>query len=128
MAVNTILYSLPSNYSKDLNSICIIHSVLQEVSEDQLRALEKQRQEHKLGILLVAISILFILCQSFKMIPDLYEIMYCESIANCESTPFVTFWSVRLWNLKMVGPKMQAFCSRINMLKGFFLKQCYNEL
>ena len=52
----------------------------QEVSEDQLRALEKQRQEHKLGILLVAISILFILCQSFKMIPDLYEIMYCESI------------------------------------------------
>lgn len=63
----------------------------EEVSEDQLRALEKQRQEHKLGILLVAISILFILCQSFKMIPDLYEIMYCESIANCESTPFVTF-------------------------------------
>ena len=61
------------------------------MSEDQLRALEKQRQEHKLGILLVAISILFILCQSFKMIPDLYEIMYCESIANCESTPFVTF-------------------------------------
>ena len=28
---------------------------------------------------------------TFKMIPDLYEIMYCESIANCESTPFVTF-------------------------------------
>ena len=26
--------------------------------------------------------------------------------------------SVRLWILKMVGPKMQAFCPRIDMLKG----------
>ena len=28
----------------------------------------------------------------------------------------------------MVGPKMQDFCPRINMLKGFFLKQSCNEL
>ena len=26
--------------------------------------------------------------------------------------------------LKMVGPKMQVFCPRINMLKGFFLQSC----
>ena len=26
--------------------------------------------------------------------------------------------------LKMVGPKMQDFCPRINMLKGFFLQSC----
>ena len=64
---------------------------LQEISEDQLRALEKQRQEHKLGILLVAISILFILCQSFKIIPDLYEIMFCSEIDDCNSTPFIAF-------------------------------------
>ena len=64
----------------------------QEISEDQLRALEKQRQEHKLGILLVAISILFILCQSFKIIPDLYEIIFCsDSSGNCLSTPFIAF-------------------------------------
>ena len=30
--------------------------------------------------------------------------------------------------LKMVGPKMQDFCSRISMLKGFFLKQYWDEL
>ena len=30
--------------------------------------------------------------------------------------------------LKMVGPKMQVFCPRMNMLKGFFLKQSCNEL
>ena len=63
----------------------------QDVSEDQIKAFEKQRQEHKLGILLVAISILFIICQSFKMIPDLYEIMYCDSIADCEANPFIAF-------------------------------------
>lgn len=63
----------------------------QEISEDQLRALEKQRQEHKLGILLVAISILFILCQSFKIIPDLYEIMFCSDIEDCSSTAFIAF-------------------------------------
>ena len=28
----------------------------------------------------------------------------------------------------MVGPKMQDFCPRINMLKGIFLKQRYNVL
>ena len=28
--------------------------------------------------------------------------------------------SVRLWNFKVAGPKMQAFCPRINMLKDFF--------
>ena len=28
----------------------------------------------------------------------------------------------------MVGPKMQDFCPGINMLKGFFLKQSYDEL
>ena len=30
--------------------------------------------------------------------------------------------SVRLWILKMVGPKMQDFCPKINMLKENFLK------
>ena len=27
----------------------------------------------------------------------------------------------------MVGPKMQDFCPRINILKGFAFKQSYNE-
>jgi hypothetical protein len=37
---------------------------------------EKQRQEHKLGLLLLAVSLLFIVCQSFKMVPDLYEVVF----------------------------------------------------
>ena len=61
----------------------------QEVCEEQLRDLEKQRQEHKLGILLVGISVLFISCQSFKIVPDLYEIMFCSDDQVCYTTPFV---------------------------------------
>ena len=30
--------------------------------------------------------------------------------------------------LKMVAPKMQDFCQRINMLRGNFFKQSYDEL
>ena len=64
----------------------------QEVSDEQLRDLEKQRQEHKLGVLLVGISILFICCQSFKIIPDVYEILFCpDSDGMCVATPFIEF-------------------------------------
>ena len=59
-----------------------------EIPEDQLRFLEKQRQEHKLGVLLIAISILFILCQSVKIIPDLYEIMFW---AGAPAPPIILF-------------------------------------
>ena len=64
----------------------------QEVSDEQLRDLEKQRQEHKLGVLLVGISILFICCQSFKIIPDVYEILFCPDMkGECVATPFIEF-------------------------------------
>lgn len=64
----------------------------QTISDEQLRDLEKQRHEHKLGILLVGISVLFILCQSFKIIPDLYEIMFCsDARETCLTTPFIAF-------------------------------------
>ncbi len=61
----------------------------QELGDEQLRDLEKQRQEHKLGILLVGISVLFICCQSFKIVPDLYEIMFCPDDSICYTTDFI---------------------------------------
>ena len=57
---------------------------------DEVRCFEKQRQEHKLGIMLIAVSVMFIVCQSFKMIPDLYEVMFCsDKTLPCITTPFV---------------------------------------
>ena len=55
---------------------------------------QDKNQEHKLGTLLLSISLLFIFCQSFKMIPDIYELIFCpptqsEEQPICETTPFV---------------------------------------
>ena len=52
---------------------------------------KKQMEEHNLGIILIAMSSLFIFCQSFKIIPDLYEIIHCNHVGslgdNCEFAP-----------------------------------------
>jgi hypothetical protein len=37
--------------------------------------LRKQQEEHTLGLILIGMSALFIFCQSFKIIPDLYELV-----------------------------------------------------
>ena len=73
-----------------LSQIYYIDSILYgiiDLSEDQ-------RQEHKLGTLLVSISVLFICCQSFKMIPDIYELIFCPPVEGkeqeCETTPFIS--------------------------------------
>ena len=46
------------------------------VSED-MRAKIKQEQEVSLAITLVTIALLFICCQSVKLITDIYEMTYC---------------------------------------------------
>ena len=40
---------------------------------------KKQQEEHTLGLILIGMSSLFIFCQSFKIIPDLYELVVCTS-------------------------------------------------
>jgi len=43
---------------------------------------KKQQEEHTLGLILIGMSSLFIFCQSFKIIPDLYELVVCTSAGN----------------------------------------------
>ena len=57
---------------------------------------DKQRQEHRLGILLVGISILFISCQSFKIIPDVYEVIFCDKHKVNPTAPLPS--SLSDWN------------------------------
>jgi hypothetical protein len=38
----------------------------------------RQKREANLGIVLVSISVLFIVCQSVKIIPDVYEVFTCR--------------------------------------------------
>ncbi|XP_059087608.1 FMRFamide receptor-like [Tigriopus californicus] len=54
----------------------------------------RQTQEKNLAAVLIGISLLFIFCQSAKIIPDLYEVIYCrwpsDEPKDCEITTFVT--------------------------------------
>merc|ERR1712141_761528 len=43
---------------------------------------KKQMEEHNLGIILIAMSSLFIICQSFKIIPDMYEMIQCNRLGT----------------------------------------------
>ena len=42
----------------------------------------------------MCISLLFVCCQSFKMIPDIYELLFCPPTKNnrnvCEAPPFIS--------------------------------------
>ena len=49
------------------------------------RMISRQQSELSLGITLVAISILFIVCQSVKLVPDLYE-LFCPYEVTSQST------------------------------------------
>ena len=55
---------------------------------------QDQGKEQRLGKLLFGISVLFIFCQSFKMVPDIYELIFCppskDNNGQCETTPFVS--------------------------------------
>jgi hypothetical protein len=42
----------------------------------------KQQEEHSLAVILIGMSSLFIFCQSFKIIPDLYELIVCSNNGN----------------------------------------------
>jgi len=41
---------------------------------------KKQQEEHKLGLILVGMSALFIFCQSFKIVPDMHEMIVCNRL------------------------------------------------
>jgi hypothetical protein len=53
----------------------------------------RQSRENNLAVVLVCISLLFITCQSAKIVPDLYEVIYCKWAKNgedgCDITPFI---------------------------------------
>ena len=38
----------------------------------------RQKREANLGLVLIAISVIFIFCQSFKIVPDVYEVATCR--------------------------------------------------
>ncbi|TRY72989.1 hypothetical protein TCAL_08731 [Tigriopus californicus] len=55
--------------------------------------LRKQKEEHNLGVILIAMSTLFVICQSFKIVPDLYELIWCTPAGSGGECQFDTVTS-----------------------------------
>ena len=71
--------------------------------------LRKQQEEHSLGIILIIMSILFIICQSLKIVPDMYEIIVCKGPGKCEFPPIIK-------NLTMISHLLVCINSAANFL------------
>lgn len=52
--------------------------------QDNFMTPKRHREEHHLGVILVAVSSIFIVCQSLKIIPDMYELVWCTSKRNSD--------------------------------------------
>ncbi len=58
----------------------------EEEEEDDSSPLSRQRKENmNLAAVLVGISLLFIFCQSAKIVPDLHEVIYCRILPGSAS-------------------------------------------
>ena len=60
-----------------------------------------------------------------KRLMNLHK-LFCHQRSKCQNS--IQWCQFGCEILKTVGPKMQDFCSRINMPKGFFLKPPCDEL
>lgn len=75
---------------KFLSKVSLQESHSQGSSGPRRTFFSKQKEEHNLGLVLFAMSTLFIICQSFKIIPDLYELIWCEPTKECQFNPFTS--------------------------------------
>ena len=55
-------------------------------SSEALRSKLKREQEISLAVTLVIIALVFICCQSVKLITDVYELFYCDRISSNDTS------------------------------------------
>ena len=68
--------------TKQISHAFIRNSQVSNQQQPRRTFLRKQQEEHTLGLILIGMSALFIFCQSFKIIPDLYELVVCNQVGN----------------------------------------------
>ena len=60
-----------------------------QLKEAQKESYEERKKELNMAVVLLWVVILFITCQSIKIIPDIYEVLYCTT----KEVQFFTFIS-----------------------------------
>ena len=65
----------------NVHSFSRIHSALRvqkQLTTNRPQSVEAQRKELNMALVLICIVVLFILCQSVKIVPDVYEALVCR--------------------------------------------------
>ena len=62
-----------------LNRIWKSKETQKQLKEHQKESYEAQKRESSMAVVLLWVVILFITCQSVKIIPDIYEALYCST-------------------------------------------------
>lgn len=70
-----------------------LHKAPMSVMSESSQPFRRQKEEHNLGIILISMSTLFIICQSLKIIPDLYELIWCNQDPDTQECHFNTLTS-----------------------------------
>ena len=58
-----------------------------QLKEAQIESYEERKRELNMAVVLLWVVFLFITCQSIKIIPDIYEALYCPT----QEVQFFTF-------------------------------------
>ena len=100
------------------------------MSEDTSNVEEaaNQKKERSMAIVLIAIVVMFIVCQSVKIIPDMYEAVMCDwsvKPRKCKSTAFIEFLISVSHLLLAVNSASNFF---IYMLRGDKFRQIFIQV
>ena len=76
------------------------------MKEAQKESYEERKRELNMAVVLLCVVILFITCQTIKIIPDIYEALYCstEEVRSLNFCSFIfTFVNVKFLDRKKNG-------------------------
>ena len=68
---------LGSDYARHAEAVLALNADSASPNQESEMTARQQR-EANLGIVLISISVMFIICQSVKIIPDVYEVLFCR--------------------------------------------------
>ena len=104
-------------------------SMTQEMSAEVNEATRGQQKKDKnMAVVLICIVVMFILCQSLKIIPDIFEAFFCDhsdDISTCQS-PFSLEILISVSHLMLAVNSASNFL--IYMLRGDKFRQFFFQI
>ena len=89
-----------------------------QLKEAQKESYEERKRELNMAVVLLWVVILFITCQSIKIIPDIYEALYC-STQEVGPFDFIVLWLIYVHAI-LHGEKSICGFFRINTMAFLF--------